>query len=133
MLRIPLIHSDFSSLSKQELRALADRLAEQEPVSIGCCVEFVLLETKGNGHGRARALMCRRLKHCELSRPSKRKLLACILQRLQCGKFSEQFKDQLRLAMCLDPKQTSDACERAASSEFAYVRRYADWLLLRDL
>jgi hypothetical protein len=100
----------------------------QESVTIDCCVEFVVAETKSNGHGRIRALMSRRLKHCALSRTNQTKLLVCILQRLQSGEFSEQFKDQLRLAIHLDLKQTSAACVRAASSEFAHVRRYAEWL-----
>lgn len=125
-----IVQTEFSLRSKQELRALADLMVEQESVTIDCCVEFVVAETKGNGHGRVKALMCRRLKHCTLSRTSQTKLLVCILQRLQSGKFSEQFKDQLRLAMHLDLKQTSATCVRAASSEFTHVRRYAEWVLM---
>jgi hypothetical protein len=118
---------EFSTVKKRKLYALADRLKEQESEVIDCCVDFVVAESKGNGHGRVRALMSRRLKHCALSCVSQTKLLGCILQRLQSGEFSEQFKDQLRLAMHLDLKQTSAACVRAASSELAHVRRYAAW------
>ena len=126
---VPIEHAEFSTLSKQELHALADRLAEHEPVAVDDCVEFVLAETKGHWHGRARAMMCRRLKHCELGQSNRTKLLTCILRRLRSGEFSEQFKDQLRLALHLDTKQTLSACESAISSDRPHVRRYAAWAL----
>jgi hypothetical protein len=74
-------------------------------------------------------MMCRRLKHLELSRNSRAKLLRCILSRLQEGNFSEQFKDQLRLALHMDAKQTLKACEAALFSTKPYVQRYASWAL----
>jgi hypothetical protein len=51
------------------------------------------------------------------------------LHRLQSGVFSEQFKDQLRLAMQLDALQTLAAATRALSSERMHVRRYGLWLM----
>ena len=125
----PIDHAEFPTLSKQELHALADRLLEHEPVVVDYCIEFVLAETKGHWHGRARAMICRRLKHCELGRTNRRRLLACILHRLRFGEFSEQFKDQLRLALHLDAKQTLAACESAMSSDRNHVQRYAMWAL----
>ena len=125
----PIDHAEFSTLSKQELHALADRLLEHEPVIVNYCIEFVLAETKGHWHGRARAMMCRRLKHCELGRTNRARLLTGILRRLRSGEFSEQFKDQLRLALHLDAKQTLVACEGAMSSDRLHVRRYAKWAL----
>jgi hypothetical protein len=74
-------------------------------------------------------MMCRRLKHCELGRTNRTKLLTCILHRLRSGEFSEQFKDQLRLALHLDAKQSFAACESAMSSDRLHVRRYATWAL----
>ncbi len=125
----PIDHAEFSTLSKRELHALADGMLEHEPNVVDYCIEFVLAETKGHWHGRARAMMCRRLKHCELGRTNRTRLLNCILHRLRSGEFSEQFKDQLRLALHLDAKQTFAACEGAMSSDRPHVRRYAMWAL----
>jgi len=125
----PIKHAEFSALTKLELRDLADKLSEHELVVTDYCIEFVLAETKGHWHGRARAMMCRRLKHCELGRTSRTKLLDCILHRLRSGDFSEQFKDQLRLALHLDYEKTLSACETARSSDRPHVRRYAEWAL----
>jgi hypothetical protein len=119
-------------LSKQELHRLADGLLEGDPWCVDRCIEFVLAETKGLWHGRARAMMCRRLKHCDFGRTNRRKLVSCILSRLRTGNFSEQFKDQLRLALSLDRPYTLQQCELALQSEVAHVRRYAAWLLALD-
>ena len=129
VVKLPAEHAAFKTLSKQELHALADGLLFAEPVDVDYCVKFVLSETKGLWHGRARAMMCRRLKHCALSRNTRASLLRCILGRLQEGEFSEQFKDQLRLALHLDLKQTLKACQGAILSTKPHVRRYASWAL----
>ena len=129
MARVPVEHAEFATLSKRELHALADRLIAQELVAVEYCVAFVLAETKGHWHGRARAMMCRRLKHVELGRTNRTKLLACILERLESGEFSEQFKDQLRLALHLDRAQSLRVCESATTSDRPHVRRYAQWAL----
>lgn len=125
----PIKHAEFSALTKRELHDLADKLLEHEPVVVDYCIEFVLAETKGHWHGRARAMICRRLKHCELGRKNRTKLLDCILHRLRSGEFSEQFKDQLRLALHLDKEKTVSSCETAKSSDRPHVRRYAEWVL----
>jgi len=71
--KIPLPNSEFEFLPKVELHQLADELLNHEPLIVERCVQFVLAETHGLWHGRARAMMCRRLKHCELGRaPSRR-------------------------------------------------------------
>jgi hypothetical protein len=127
--KTPLPHSEFGSLSKIELHALADDLLEPEPFAIERCVQFVLAETHGLWHGRARAMMCRRLKHCALGRTHRTQLLACITGRLANGDFSEQFKDQLRLALHLDLKQTLVVCSECTTSKKAHVRRYAAWAM----
>ena len=128
-MKLPAANAEFKTLSKQELHALADALLSAEPNAIDYCAKFVVSETKGLWHGRARAMMCRRLKHCALSRNIRASLLRCIIGRLQTGEFSEQFKDQLRLALHLDPKQTLSACQEALLNAKPYVRRYAAWAL----
>jgi hypothetical protein len=127
--KIPAAHSSLGSLSKYELHLLADGLLEPEPWIVERCVEFVLAETRGLWHGRARAMMCRRLKHCELSRTHRTTLLACITERLASGDFSEQFKDQLRLALHIDTAKTHAVCRECAASARPYVRQYAAWAL----
>ena len=125
--KMPSLHSEFGVFSKVELHALADGLLKPEPFAVERCVKFVLAETHGLWHGRARAMMCRRLKHCALGRTHRMELLSCITGRLASGEFSEQFKDQLRLALHLDPKHTLEVCSESVGSSKAHVRRYAAW------
>jgi hypothetical protein len=106
---------------------MADALQSCEPVIVQSCVDFVLAETRGLWHGRARAMMCRRLKHCHLGRTHRTALVDCITGRLVRGAFSEQFKDQLRLAMHLDLVATLAICRACLQSPKPYVRRYAEW------
>ncbi|TFY96166.1 hypothetical protein [Ramlibacter humi] len=126
---VPEPHADFKTLTKVELHGLADELLACDTAAVERCVNFVLADTKGLWHGRARALMCRRLKHCDLGRTHRTALVDCITQRLRLGLFSEQFKDQLRLAMHLDLEKTLLACRQIAQSDKPYVRRYAQWAL----
>ncbi len=116
-------------LSKVALLSLADELLEDEPHSTATCIAFVLAETRGIWHGRARAMLCRRLKHCALGRAHRMALLACVLDRLSTGAFSEQFKDQLRLAMQLDRARVIEACHCCLASPKRHVQRYAEWVL----
>jgi hypothetical protein len=127
----PIAHANLLSLTKCELHGLADGLLAPEPWIIERCVEFVLADTLGVWHGRARAMMCRRLKHCDLGRTHRAALLGCILGRLADGSFSEQFKDQLRLALYLDPVQTYKVALASMSDRKAkhHARRYAAWAL----
>lgn len=131
MARLPMPepHAEFAGVTKMELHAWVDALASCEPVHVQRCVDFVLAETKGLWHGRARAAMCRRLKHCELGRSHRTALVGCILDRLESGTFSEQFKDQLRLARHLDLPKTVAAARAAVGSGKPHVRRYAQWVL----
>src|SRR4051794_12279788 len=87
------------SLSKIHLHHLADQLLIADVDAIEQCVGFVEAETLGYWHGRARAMMARRLKHCPLTPQQQERLVDAVLQRLASGRFSEQFKDQLRLAL----------------------------------
>ena len=126
---IPEAHAEFASLTKPQLHALADALLTCELGNVQRCVDFVLAETQGVWHGRARAMMCRRLKHCALVRAHRTALVDCITQRLVRGTFSEQFKDQLRLAMHLDPERTLAVCRDCLQSGKPHIRRYGQWAL----
>lgn len=129
---IPAPHADLVFLSKKELHSLADGLLLEDQWSIDRCVDFVVGETKGLWHGRARAMMCRRLKHCTLRRKQRAQLVEVISQRLASGEFSEQFKDQLRLAMRLDFAFASAAAHEALKSDKPHVVRYAYWVLSHE-
>lgn len=123
---------EFASLSKVQVRALADALPGAQADAIETCVQFVCTET-GTGnvwHGRGRAMLCRRLKHVPLAQHQRDQLVACILHRLATGRFSEQFRDQLRLALHLDRGKTLAVAQRALGVGKPHVTRYARWVLL---
>jgi hypothetical protein len=115
---------------KGDLHDLADGLLLNDQGAIDACVEFVLAESEGNWHGRARAMMCRRLKHCELSRQQQSQLVSCIVDRLSTGNFSEQFRDQLRLALHISRDNIVEAARKNLSgSQKDHVRRYCAWIV----
>jgi hypothetical protein len=121
---------ELESLDKGELYDLADGLVSKEIGAIKKCVEFILADTKGLWHGRARAKMCRRLKHCEIDSEQRQQLVTCITDRLATGSFSEQFYDQLRLAMHLDRKRTFEVAHKCLiSASKDHIRRFADWVI----
>ena len=121
--------SHFDALSKHDLMALCDRLLLQDAEATAQCVAFMEAETFGVGHGRARAKMGRRLKHCGLTADQQVRLVRAVLVRLASGRFSEQFKDQLRLALHLDPASAFAMAQSCRRSPQEYVRRYAAWVL----
>lgn len=126
---LPEPHADLGLLRKAELHALADGLCLGDAWTVERCVDFVVADTGGHWHGRARAMMCRRLKHCALGRTQRTRLVEAIAQRLLSGRFSEQFRDQLRLAMLLDGDAMAATARRAQSSPKDHVVRYARWVL----
>lgn len=123
---------ELEAMPKAELHRLADGLVLEEPLAVERCIEFVVAETKGLWHGRARAMMCRRLKHCSLTEEQVSLLVSCIVCRLQSGAFSEQFKDQLRLAMHLNAPLLFKVSRSCSSNAMLHIRRYADWLLSHE-
>jgi hypothetical protein len=127
--RLPVTH-DVKLFSKSDLHRLADGLLINDQAAIDDCVNFVLAETEGNWHGRARAMMCRRLKHCEIREEQQAKLVACIVGRLSDGDFAEQFYDQLRLALQIDRQAVVEAAiENLSGNAKDHVRRYSAWVL----
>lgn len=108
---------------------LADRLGLNDPDAVESCIKFIESNTKGVGHGRARALMCRRLKHCTLSKSQRNRLVGYVTERLYTGNFAQQFKDELRLALFLDRQDTLKVALKSRNDKREYVRRYAEWVL----
>jgi hypothetical protein len=124
--------SHFDSFTKGELHTLCDRLLTDDPAAIDTCIAFIECDSLGLWHNRARAMMARRLKHCALSRAQRTRLARAILDRLVSGRFSEQFKDQLRLVLHLDSKQAFAVARSCDVVPAAHVRRYASWVLSHD-
>jgi hypothetical protein len=125
----PVTH-DYESFSPWDLYSLANKLLLNDRAAIDGCVDFVLAESKGKWHGRARAMMCRRLKHCEIREEQRRQLVACIIGRLSFGNFSEQFKDQLRFAIHVDRQAVCEAArENLSGFPKDHVKRYSAWVL----
>jgi hypothetical protein len=121
---------DFELFDKSDLYRLADGLLLNDRAAIDGCVDFVLAETKGKWHGRARAKMCRRLKHCEIREEQRKQLVACIIGRLSLGNFSEQFYDQLRFAIHADRQAVLEAArENLSGFPKDHVKRYSAWVL----
>jgi hypothetical protein len=119
----------FESRSKYDLRALCDRLLTDDPDAVEECVGFLEAETVRMWHGRARAVIARRLKHRTLSGSQRERVARAVLGRLVRGRFSEGFKDQLRLVLRLDPERTFAAARRVPANAPAHVHRYAAWVL----
>jgi hypothetical protein len=121
--------SSFHSWGYRELQQLADDLLLEVPGAVEQSLVFFEAETRGYWHNRARALLARRFKHVQLTPTQQERLLQVILRRLAAGTFTEQFKDQLRLARHLDRDRLVATAHACASSPKDYVRRYAGWVL----
>ncbi|MEM1226872.1 MAG: hypothetical protein AAGJ40_14330 [Planctomycetota bacterium] len=55
-------------------------------------------------------------------------MVDAIVSRLIDGRFYEQFKDQLSMAIRFAPDRLAEAANVASSSEKDYIRRYAAWV-----
>ena len=123
---------EYDLLDKSDLRALADRLPKGDARAVEQCIAFIEAETFGPWHGRARAMMSRRLKHCRLDDNQRERVTRAILHRLVTGRFSEQFKDQLRLVLHLDASRAYAVARSCQGASPEHVRRYAAWILLHE-
>jgi hypothetical protein len=122
----------FESRSKYDLRVLCDRLLTDDAAAVEECVEFLEAETVRMWHGRARAVMARRLKHRTLSGSQRERVARAVLGRLVRGRFSEGFKDQLRLVLRLDPERAFAAARGVLATAPEYIHRYAAWVLAHE-
>jgi len=120
------------SLSKYELRALADDMLLGDIRSLELCIAFFLNESRGIGDGRVRALIARRLKHCPLMPQQEHVIIDCVIERFLEGRFSEGFKDQLQLVRKLNQSlliQTAQDVQKNPYRYKPYVISYAQWIL----
>ncbi len=115
--------------TREELRAFGQRLGACEPLDVTTAANFLLGESRGLWHNRARAMFARRLKHCTLEPEMASAVVACICARLERGNFAEQFTDQIRLALHLDHGQVLEVAQRCVSNSPKHVRRHAAWIV----
>jgi hypothetical protein len=114
---------------RAELDALIERVKGSDPDAIEEAVMFTVRESLGNWHGRARAKICRNLKSRTIPLGLQDILVQAICNRLLAGTFSEQFKDQLAMAIRFRPSEMEHCAREACKSTKDYVRRYGQWVL----
>lgn len=116
------------SLTKPELHSLIDDVQLGDTDVTSRAVAFVIAESFGMWHNRARAKLCRYFKNHPPSEYECQRMVDAITSRLIDGRFSEQFKDQLSMAIRFDPNRMAEVATVASRSDREYIRRYADWV-----
>ncbi|MCC9603788.1 hypothetical protein LOC67_24825 [Stieleria sp. JC731] len=91
-------------------------------------VTFVAAESFGLWHNRARAKLCRYFKNHPPPDGQCRSMVDAIVNRLIEGRFYEQFKDQLSMAMRFAPDRMAETAAVASRSDKDYIRRYGAWV-----
>jgi hypothetical protein len=118
-----------SGPSKSQLLALVKGVRACDFDAVDTAVAFFARESRGHWHNRARAKIARRLKHCALTPSQAACIVDAVISRLTSGRFTEQFDDQLRLALFLDQEKVQHSARQAIASDVQHVRRYAEWVL----
>ena len=116
------------SLLKSDLNALIADVKRGDTEAISQAVIFVSCESFGLGHNRARAKLCRYFKNHPPSSSECDRMVEVIVNRLLTGEFSQQFKDQLSMAIRFSPERLQRAASLALNSERDYIRRYGSWV-----
>lgn len=114
-----------TNLAKPDLYRLIEQLKRGDAHAKESCIAFLLAESEGIWHGRARAKISRNLKHTTVQEKDREAIVDTVGKRLEHGKFSEQFGDQLNLAVHLDGEKMLEFARRGLRSEKDYVRRYS--------
>lgn len=115
-------------LTKSELHTLIEDVKRGDPDATNRATIFVASESFGMWHNRARAKLCRYFKNHPPSDAECNRMVDVIANRLFDGRFSEQFTDQLSMAIRFAPDRLAEAASVAARSEKVYIRRYSDWV-----
>jgi hypothetical protein len=116
------------SLTKPELHSLIKEVKRGDSDAATRAVAFVTAESFGMWHNRARAKLCRYFKNHPPPDSQCRSMVDAIINRLIDGRFYEQFKDQLSMAIRFAPERMAEAAAVASHSDKEYIRRYADWV-----
>ena len=121
----------WNHLSKGDLRDLIACVKNGDQSAIDKSIDFIVADSLGMWHNRARAKLCRYFKNEAPNKEQQRRLVDKIKSRLLNGDFHEQFKDQLGMATNFDPRELQQAAEIAIKNEKRYIRKYAKWVLNR--
>ena len=116
------------SLTKTDLNTLIADVKHGDPDAISRAVAFVTAESFGIWHNRARAKLCRHFKNHPPAERDCECMVVAIRKRFLDGRFYEQFKDQLAMAIRFSPTCLADAASVACNSDRDYIRRYARWV-----
>jgi len=112
------------------LKNFIDPLSKASSIEIDLSVNLLIDNAKYDeiGRGRVKAKIARQLKYVELTKDQKQKILEIIEQRLLTGNFSQQFKDELKLGLYIDPQFMYKISLEGIKSEKKYVCKYSLWL-----
>ncbi|MBR9802931.1 hypothetical protein GYB59_15120 [bacterium] len=116
------------ALTKPELHSLIADVKCGDTDAETRAVAFVAAESFGMWHNRARAKLCRYFKNHPPPGDQCKSMVDSIISRLIDGRFYEQFKDQLSMAIRFAPDSMAEAAAEASRSDKDYIRRYADWV-----
>ena len=116
------------SLSKHDLADLIANVKRGDESATSQAVTFVTAESFGLWHNRARAKLCRFFKNHPPSPDECGRLVNTIANRLLEGRFYEQFKDQLSMAIRFSPEVLAQSAAVAVGSDRDYIRRYGRWV-----
>ena len=111
---------DVRDLTKSQLHNLIDETKVCNLEAIGQSVAFVLTESFGYWHNRARAKLCRHFKNQRPSPQRSDKMVDAVCGCLLSGNFYEQFTHQVSKAIRFNPKR--DLFLRLAQSGFVFAR-----------
>jgi hypothetical protein len=117
--------------SKLELIQMIMRLKKDVPEAILDCISFFCDESKGMWHNRARARIARNLRIEMLNSKEKSRIVEVIIRRLADGNFSEQFSDQLDLALKLNRDAILAAAKKGRTHPRDFIRRKSEWIIAR--
>lgn len=120
----------FSELSKEQLQILIFRMKQGDTNATNLCVIFVTYECRGTWHNRARANICTYLKTHPPSQDVQEQLVSVVCSRLATGYFSEQFSNQLSMAIRFAPDKMHAVATVSGDDSREYVRRYSRRVLM---
>lgn len=113
------------SILKQDLHGLIDDVHAGDQAAVSRAVDFVVAESFGLWHNRARAKLCRWFKNHRPNQDQQQRMVEAIAARLTDGNFFEQFRDQLSMAVRFDPDLMQRTAASLLNADKDYVRDYA--------
>ncbi len=117
------------TLTKFDLCTLIEEVKRGDTTARERAVCFVNSESFGIWHNRARAKLCRHFKNHPPMDNERDQMVKVVVGRLISGRFAQQFKDQLSMAIRFAPSQLQQAALVAQGSDREYVRNYSAWVL----